>query len=305
MSTADDREIVCPECGRVSDSKYCPECGLQLILKHRERIQDKLYAGRDRRRQAERQSVVASQTPGVILGISTAVVFVGAFMPWFKVRAIFVGELSKSGTEGDGLITLILAVVAAVILLRWFNGARSRGIATALTIIGIVVAGVAVLDLIDVSNKASELSAETDGLAQASAGEGLWATLVGGIGLVLGGVAAYAAAPISTVGEPTDEGQAERHFQRGLELGNEGEWKRAIAELDKAASLNPNHVEAHLHRGFAHAKLGRDEWAVLELEWAKANTSEDDIVAHIDAALGKLRDKRAASDQTKLVDDAP
>ncbi len=151
--------------------------------------------------------------PGLVVGLSTATVFIGAFMPWFTVRAPFVGELSKSGTEGDGVITLILAVVAAVALFRWFNGSRTTGVATTFSIIGVLVTGIAIFDLVDATNRASDLSAKTDGLAQATPGAGLLVTLVGGIGLVLGAILAYNAAPVSeppaaeAEGRPDDDTQ--------------------------------------------------------------------------------------------------
>src|SRR3954470_1105484 len=76
--------------------------------------------------------------------VSCAALAVGSLGPWATV-----GPFSKGGTEGDGVLTLIGAGLAALALWRWTRtGSRTMLIA------GMVVAGLSVLvclyDTVDV-----------------------------------------------------------------------------------------------------------------------------------------------------------
>ena len=108
--------------------------------------------------------------------VSTAVILIGALLPWATVSTPF-GTLSMAGTEGDGVLTLGAAVVAAAVLLF---GRGRRGAAIASAVVGVLVTLVGVYDLANVADAAAEASNE---FARASAGVGLWLTVVGGIAL--------------------------------------------------------------------------------------------------------------------------
>ena len=87
--------------------------------------------------------------------IGGGLVILGSFLPWATVTSAF-GSVSKSGTDGDGQITLIAGCLAAL---------------------------VAVMDIIDVSRTAGEVeSAYLD----ASVGIGLWVVLAGAVVAVVG-----------------------------------------------------------------------------------------------------------------------
>jgi hypothetical protein len=95
--------------------------------------------------------------------------------------------------EGDGKIT---AVVGAIILVGVVVRLATTGALTKADRSGIgagfvVVGAVAFYDVVNVSNKASELEAGANGLAQVSTGTRLWLTLVAAaLGIVGAAVAA-------------------------------------------------------------------------------------------------------------------
>ena len=112
------------------------------------------------------------------IGLTT----IGAFLPWVKVQT-FGGTVTKAGIDGDGSITLALAIVAGIALLLgrgkpWTR--RSRGL---VVVLGLLVALLGTLYLVDplwgvdASNNAQDL---------ASRGSGLYLTAIGG-GLLSGG----------------------------------------------------------------------------------------------------------------------
>lgn len=182
--------MICPRCGTEAQGQYCPDCGAHLKKpSHRETVDEIIY--RDRPDSLPRRHpTIPSQK--VVAGIGGAVsaflVFVGSLLPWAKVRAPFIGEMSKAGTEGDGVMTLILALGAGlVIALYLFRPGKGQGFGILLGLTGIATAALAVYEIADVHRAATDLQREAGGLAQASVGEGLYVTLMGGIGMAASG----------------------------------------------------------------------------------------------------------------------
>jgi hypothetical protein len=109
-------------------------------------------------------------TPQRVSAISMIVVVLAAFMPWVSIFGI-----SKAGIEGDGVITLILAIIGAAVL-SFSTGliGRPRSPGRASQIVLLVLAGlVALVGLLDMS-----------GLAAI----GLYLTFFGGVAWVVGAV---------------------------------------------------------------------------------------------------------------------
>ena len=106
--------------------------------------------------------------PQRVSAIAILIVALGAFLPW----ASFLG-ISKIGVEGDGLITLVLAIVGAIILVMTTGviGAErppSRVASITQVVIAVIVSLIALIDM--------------NGLASI----GLYLTLFGGIAWVVG-----------------------------------------------------------------------------------------------------------------------
>jgi hypothetical protein len=161
----------------------------------------------------------------ITIAVAALLVFIGAFMPWVKVTAPFIGELTKSGVEqGDGWLTLLMAV-ASFGLVAWYQygSRRERPILIALTIVGVLITIVAIADIVDVGRAAGDIERivaiadildvestaggverEAEGLVRCSVGEGLYLTLVGGIGLAGASVAGFFRRPPEVSSIPND-----------------------------------------------------------------------------------------------------
>jgi hypothetical protein len=125
----------------------------------------------------------------VLLGV--AAIAVGSILPWVKASA---GPFTatKNGTDGDGVITLLLAGLAAV----GFLVARQTKAAAWIVVTCAGLAGaVALYDTIDISNKADDLARNTTISVSATVGEGLWIALLGAVVALVGGIMALRTNP--------------------------------------------------------------------------------------------------------------
>ncbi len=116
-------------------------------------------------------------------------VALGSFLPWVKAEA-GVFSATKSGIEGDGVFTLLLAVVI-VVCFTLIKSQRAAGIA-ALSL-GAATAVVAGYELFDIKSKADAIST------------GLAVSASPGFGLIITGLAACAV----TVGAALALGEVE------------------------------------------------------------------------------------------------
>jgi hypothetical protein len=123
---------------------------------------------------------------GFLIGGAALLAVIGSFLPWAEALG---GLLQKNGTDGDGVITLILALIGgglslAVALGRKRNTAIWTGLGACAC--GVMIAAVAAYDLNDLNHIIEETEREDllfdPGL---SAGTGLYVTLVAGIGMAL------------------------------------------------------------------------------------------------------------------------
>jgi hypothetical protein len=114
------------------------------------------------------------QVPAVGIGL----LVIGAIGPWAKVLSF-----TQNGLDADGVLTLGLAVVAAVFVGLAFR-AKTAPNKFALGVPGALCLAIAILDIIDVKDAIDEIGSGFE----ASVGWGLWMTLVGSIVLVAAAV---------------------------------------------------------------------------------------------------------------------
>ncbi len=107
-----------------------------------------------------------------MVALAVVLIAVGAFGSWVSVS----GAVDLRGIEGDGVITLTLALIAAgVLLVARARGRRASPIT--LGVCAVLVAAVAGYDTVNVLG--------TDfGPFDAHVGWGLWLTLIGALGLL-------------------------------------------------------------------------------------------------------------------------
>ncbi|WP_146240437.1 hypothetical protein [Williamsia limnetica] len=127
---------------------------------------------------------------GLVIGVFAVLVAIAAFLPWIS------GTISESGLGGDGdgsndgVLTLVLAVIAGIfgvvsVLINKRSALHlTAGIVAVVT--GLLVALIAIIDIADVMD--AKDTGEVLGIT-VDVGIGLWLTLVGGIGLVIAGIA--------------------------------------------------------------------------------------------------------------------
>jgi hypothetical protein len=107
-------------------------------------------------------------TPQRVSGVAILVVGLAAFLPWVSIFGI-----SAIGIEGDGVLTLVLAIAGAVILAfttGLVGSPRTPGRASQITLL-VLAALVALIGLLDMNGAAAI---------------GLYLTLLGGIAWVVG-----------------------------------------------------------------------------------------------------------------------
>ena len=113
--------------------------------------------------------------PGGLLGLAGVLGLIGALLPWAQF-----GPFTKSGTDGDGAITLVLALLVAAGGL-WVVLGAPLGIPIAALAISALIALIALIDIADVDSTGLDV------------GSGLILTLVAGITGVAAGTWALVA----------------------------------------------------------------------------------------------------------------
>jgi hypothetical protein len=122
---------------------------------------------------------------GILAIAGGSLIVLGAFLPWVKATAAFLGTVTRSGMEGgDGPIFLIAGFIIAGIGL-WSIMARPT-VAPALLILGgLAVGGLTLLEYNEVSNRVGGLGSS---LATASVGAGIWSLFAGAAASLVAGL---------------------------------------------------------------------------------------------------------------------
>lgn len=115
--------------------------------------------------------------------VAAVLIVIGSVMPWATIDLGFVSQ-SIGGLDGDGGITLVLALVTAV--LAYLSKGRKTGLAIGAVVAAAISALIAVIDIADVSSLggAGDLGIDTG----VSVGIGLWLVLIASLGAVGAGI---------------------------------------------------------------------------------------------------------------------
>lgn len=106
-------------------------------------------------------------------------ILIGSVLPWVET-----GLISKTGTEGDGIITLILGLLSLGLV------SNKKSYTYSGAIMGLLVFAVSGWNIYDIITQGSELSYELSNnpfaaLAQVKVGIGLYLVAFGGLALVI------------------------------------------------------------------------------------------------------------------------
>ena len=113
------------------------------------------------------------------VGLAAALIVVGSLLPWVTVTSIV--SINRSGIDGggDGLLTLGMGLVLALVAVVEFGGQGMRTVSRVLAAVGGLGAlGIAVMDGVDVAKRAAEIYGA---YATASVGSGLFVVGAGGV----------------------------------------------------------------------------------------------------------------------------
>lgn len=127
--------------------------------------------------------------PALVVLVGGALYAIGSALPWITATAAFVGTITRSGLEGgDGIITIVIGLLIALVGLLSLNGSRSAGSKVAQVLLCAVALGLAVWEVSNVNAKIDDLEAG-ELAAIASVGIGLWMMVIGGALALLGALA--------------------------------------------------------------------------------------------------------------------
>jgi hypothetical protein len=134
---------------------------------------------------------------GWMVVVGAVALLLGSTMPWMHVRGPRVSDAATAtGMDlGDGRITVLLAVLLAVLAAGILTGRLQRFGGTKVAAMGVLVAGAAAVavtavDVADVADRAARLGVPTG--AVTSVGSGLWLCFLGSLLAVAGGLLAFA-----------------------------------------------------------------------------------------------------------------
>jgi len=132
----------------------------------------------------------------MVIGGAAALVL-GSIIPWMHVRGPRVSDSATATgmSIGDGRITVVLALLLAVLAAGILTGRMQRIGGAKVAAMGVLVAGAAAVavtavDIADVADRATRLGVPAG--AVTSVGSGLWLCFLGGLLAVGGGLLAFA-----------------------------------------------------------------------------------------------------------------
>lgn len=120
----------------------------------------------------------------VLLG--AGLIIVGSVMPWLTATTAF-GTVSVNGTDGDGVLTLLLAggVLLTFVTVPNRRSQLRHGLSLAG---GLLVGTIALIDMVEANERIADAADASQDAVQASIGPGLWLVLAGAAAVVVGAV---------------------------------------------------------------------------------------------------------------------
>jgi hypothetical protein len=107
---------------------------------------------------------------------------VGSLLPWAQITAPFVGSISKAGTEGDGQITLLLALLVGGVGIALTRVDPQRAHAVLITLAAVAGLGVVGVNYVDIrDNFGSDTLLVSPGSGMVLTGVGMGVALIGGL----------------------------------------------------------------------------------------------------------------------------
>lgn len=109
---------------------------------------------------------------------------IGSFMPWVSMRS-GLGSIDMAGTEGDGVFTLVLGVLAAILALVHLDRPAPKGVRGLIVLAGFI--GLAVF-FVDYSGLAERIADADADVLRASVGAGMYIMGLGSLAAAFGAI---------------------------------------------------------------------------------------------------------------------
>jgi hypothetical protein len=130
------------------------------------------------------------RVPAIVGLAGSVLLLVSAFLPWFRVELTFAGSTfseTVSGTDvDDGVIVILLALVAAGLALPLVLGKGPSLLGIGLVVVGLLAT---LLGVIDLGNDEPDSDVPLAGLADVSPSLGLFLVIAAGLVVAVAGVA--------------------------------------------------------------------------------------------------------------------
>lgn len=123
------------------------------------------------------------KTAAIVALVGGLVVAVGSFLPWATVTS-GLGSLSVAGTSGDGIITIVIGGLIALLALLSLDRTPRPIVTLAIALLGV---GAAILGGWEVMNLNAKFADVATKLIVPSIGYGLFLVIGGGIAAAIGG----------------------------------------------------------------------------------------------------------------------
>lgn len=127
---------------------------------------------------------MTQRTAALVALIGGALMAIGSFMPWVSART-GLGSVTVTGTDGDGVFSLALGAIVALIALVHLDRLISVGMRLAIGAGGLVGIVIAWIDIQAVNERIERIDSD---LVAASVGAGLYILAIGSAIAVLGGI---------------------------------------------------------------------------------------------------------------------
>lgn len=133
----------------------------------------------------------AAKTAGWVIAGTALVVVIGSVLPWLSLSGPDAEAIERQmeaqgegvgGLDKDGVLTIVLGLVALLMGVLRGTGRAVKGAAITGIVMGALVTLIGIVDILDVADVADEVAGFVR--VDVSAGIGLWLTLLGGIAVL-------------------------------------------------------------------------------------------------------------------------
>jgi len=119
---------------------------------------------------------VTNKTGPIVTLTGAGLAIIGALLPWATVSSVF-GTVSVTGTDGDGVIVLVVSAIIALLATLELTSRSGRELRIGSALLAALVGIVALVDYNNIADHVA--STDLEGVGVATIGVGLYVVLLG------------------------------------------------------------------------------------------------------------------------------